>query len=158
MPLQNNASNFKQVLEEMIRLYTQERLTLEQIGSHFGMTKQGVPDRLVRAGVQMRSRSFPPTPIEYDLLHRLYVIDELSLHKTAAELGTSKSIVVDALKRNGINRRKTGHAGRTPKKIRAIRATERVCIGIRCAWIVGPGHPAYQGGIRNAPDRCESRR
>jgi predicted DNA-binding protein YlxM (UPF0122 family) len=102
----------KTELEEMRRLYEDELMTLREIGRVFGMTRQGVHNRFVAAGIPRRhhySKSF----IEFteqrrertnqlliahgDDILRMYLGEKLALEKIAKRLGIPEKRIRDHL-------------------------------------------------------------
>lgn len=89
--------------EEMIRLYREEGLSMQQIGDRYGIIRQSVQARLARAGVAR----LPPkhARISKERLAALYADDRLSLGKIAAALETSLHVVRLALEFHRIPKR-----------------------------------------------------
>lgn len=70
-------------LQELVHLYTAERLTLKAIGEKFGISKQAVHSRLRRAGIEMRPPIRTTSKIDRKELYCLYVNQKMSV----AEIG-----------------------------------------------------------------------
>jgi transposase len=99
------------ILAETRRLYVDEGLSLGKIGERFGISPQAVQERLKTLGVRRRGikeRHPVVELVDYDLIHRLYVIDGLNCAEVGAKLGMTTKHALAQLKRHGIERRKSG--------------------------------------------------
>jgi predicted DNA-binding protein (UPF0251 family) len=85
----------------LVNLYNKKRLTLEQIGERYGVSRQRVHQRLSALGVGRISRK---VVLDADTLRSLYVESRLDTDKIAARLKVSKNQVVCELRRHGIKR------------------------------------------------------
>lgn len=92
----------EKITQEMERLYN-AGLSLEEVGSRFGMTRQGVRHRFVKAGIACRQ----PKIIDKDRLETLYSKDRLPIAKIAGILSVSKSKIKQTLETYGIPRRES---------------------------------------------------
>jgi len=106
-----NGQHLRKRDEEIIRLYSEEGLTVKEIGPLFGLTHVRVIQILEKAGVNRRSRGWrshwPWRDMEQrrrEIAH-VYVEEELSLNEVGARLGLSTSCVRQELIRAGVDRR-----------------------------------------------------
>ena len=90
----------KDIIREMEELYD-GGMTLEQVGERFGITRQGVRHRFVKAGIIRRR----PAPIDKKRLETLYSADKLPIPKIAAVFSVSIGKIQRALKTYEIPRR-----------------------------------------------------
>lgn len=88
---------------EAIRLYVDERLSLEECGQRLGVTGAGVRVVLLKNGIRLRSQSEQQTKIDVAEATRLYVEEGLSIAKCAERLGFDFRSVYNALRRNGVD-------------------------------------------------------
>lgn len=86
--------------EEMAKLYD-GGMTLEQIGERFGLTRQGVRHRFMKAGITRRR----PKSIDRDRLDVLYSKDRLPINEIADLFSASIGRIRRALKIYEIPRR-----------------------------------------------------
>lgn len=86
--------------DELQRLYETERLSMQQIGKRFGVTRQRVHRRLKDAGVRSRFPIF----IDQKTLGHLYIERGLPKEKVAKLLDVDVGIVNRELKRHGLMR------------------------------------------------------
>ncbi len=117
-------------LDEMRRLYEEERLSLRAIGRLFGMTRQGVYNRFVAAGIPRRQQNTEGL-IEFaekrreranelliahreDIL-RMYVDERLSLASIAKRFGISGKRIRDHLVECGVEIRPSGNLPKYPE-------------------------------------------
>ena len=91
-------------IEELRRLYLDERLTTREIADRVGLASHQVWRLLTRAGVRMRQRGVQPQFGEEDL-RRWYEDEGLSTIEISRRTGLSTSGVHSALVRAGIPRR-----------------------------------------------------
>lgn len=105
---------------EFERLYLEEKLTLQEIGERFGVSRQAVHDALTRRGVTMRPRSVPRTPtmaevvkerIDVGELVRRYTVERRPVYKLAEDLGISLVLIRQILVSEGIEIRPRGYPG-----------------------------------------------
>ncbi len=87
--------------QKMADLY-HNGMTLEEIGIRFGMTRQGVRERFIKAGIDRRR----PKTIDKDHLETLYSKDKLPIPEIAASFSVSIGKIMRALKLYGIPSRK----------------------------------------------------
>lgn len=90
----------KDVIREMAKLYD-DGMTLEQVGERFGLTRQGVRYRFVKAGIARRR----PAPLDRDRLDALYSKAKLPICEIAALFSVSQTKVKLASKTYEIPRR-----------------------------------------------------
>jgi hypothetical protein len=90
----------KDIIREMEKLYN-GGMTLEQVGERFGITRQGVRHRFIKAGIIRRR----PAPIGKKRLETLYSADRLPIPKIAAVFSVSIGKIQRALKTYEIPRR-----------------------------------------------------
>jgi hypothetical protein len=90
----------KDSTEAMAELYD-GGMTLEQVGERFGITRQGVRHRFIKAGIIRRR----PAPIDKKRLETLYSVDRLPISEIAAVFSVSEGKVQRALKSYKIPRR-----------------------------------------------------
>jgi hypothetical protein len=90
----------KDIIREMAELYD-GGMTLDQVGERFGITRQGVRHRFIKAGIIRRR----PEVIDRDHLEMLYSVDRLPIFKIADLLSVSIGKIQRALKSYGIPRR-----------------------------------------------------
>ena len=86
--------------QKMAELY-ESGMTLEEIGALFGMTRQGVRHRFVKAGIERRR----PESIDKKQLEILYSKKRLPIFKIAGIFSVSESKIKRALKSYGIPKR-----------------------------------------------------
>lgn len=121
-------------LTEMRRLYEHEEWTLEQIGDHYGVTRQAVHNRFQRAGIKMRScsdRKKPIRTLDRKKLTKLYEVNRLAIPIVAERLETSVFKVTQELKRYKIKIRPRG--GQKKSWLRKLNVNE-------CRIIQKPAH------------------
>lgn len=87
--------------DELRRLYVDERLTMQEIGDRYGVTRQRVQQRLGEMGVAGILRH---DSIDETTLRTLYQNHRLSIPEIAAKLKTSSNQVQRELTRHGIRR------------------------------------------------------
>lgn len=87
--------------QEMARLYQSTDLTMEQIGERYGIIKQAVHARFVRAGIPRRRRH---QTINKERLKKLYEAG-LSLKKIGKRFGTDAKVIRQSLKFHKIAKR-----------------------------------------------------
>ena len=80
-------------------LYLDQKLTMAQIGSRYGVTAQSIHYHLARLGIGAASRG-----LDRGVLQSLYVDSRLSTPQIAAKLGVTSSKVKRNLVRYGIHR------------------------------------------------------
>lgn len=92
---------------EVIRLYTQEKLSTPVIGRMFGLSHTAVQRRLKKSGVKLRTREETKLPrrIDRDLVRHLYLQDGFSLEQVAKQAGCTFQTVAKILAKEGISRR-----------------------------------------------------
>ena len=90
-----------QDITQKMKILYDSGLTLEEVGKRFGMTRQGVRDRFLKAGIPRRQ----PKKIEKDRLETLYFKDNLPISTIAAVCGVSKGKIERELKCHEIPRR-----------------------------------------------------
>lgn len=90
-------------------LYARDELTIAEIATRVGGSAARVQAALRKAGIPARPPGTVPTrrlqPLTKELLHRLYVVEQLSAAKIAERVGGDPSRVLNALERAGIPRR-----------------------------------------------------
>ena len=91
---------FEEITREMAKLY-HAGLTLDEVGQRFGMTRQGVRERFIKAGIDRRQ----PSPIDKDRLEQLYLEDRLPIDAIAAVFVTTPNRIRQKLKKYKIPRR-----------------------------------------------------
>ena len=97
-------------LAEMVRLYEVEKQSLRTIAKRFEVTHQAVQQRLVNAGIRLRSRGNSlKQEFDREILQKLYVEQGLPVYKVAQELGVNFPAVLRTLEAHAINRRTKGH-------------------------------------------------
>ena len=90
----------KDIVRAMAELYD-GGMTLEQVGERFGLTRQGVRHRFIKAGVIRRR----PEPIDKKRLETFYSVERLPIPKIAAVFSVSIGKIQRALKSYEIPRR-----------------------------------------------------
>jgi predicted DNA-binding protein YlxM (UPF0122 family) len=88
---------------KMAKFY-QNGLSLEAIGKQFGMTRQAVRERFIKAGIARRKNKYEQ--INKDRLETLYFKDKMPISEIADVFSVSPGIVRQALKFHKISRRK----------------------------------------------------
>jgi predicted DNA-binding protein YlxM (UPF0122 family) len=89
--------------KQMEQLY-RKGWTLEEIGQKFGMTRQGVRDRFIRGGVEIRQPKYQR--IDKEQLEQLYSDERFSVPKIAKVFFVTKPTILKALDFHGIPKRK----------------------------------------------------
>ena len=92
----------KEKTAEMALLYQNGR-SLAEIGEQFGMTRQGVRERFIKAGIARRKTKYEQ--IDKSRLDRLYSVDRLLISKIADVFSVNPSIIRRALELYKIPRR-----------------------------------------------------
>lgn len=114
-------------LRKMIRMYTTEGATLQEIADELGRSIATVHRHLRRAGVELRPagstvrrhpRRLPDAELQRTA--RLYVEDGLSLRQVAEVLGVGQSSVRWRLERAGVQMRPKSQAGRESPFLRRL--------------------------------------
>lgn len=85
-------------------------LLLQTIGERYGISKQGVQQRLARFGITAKDRPLKYAPIDRERLADLYARN-ISFEKIADELGTNADKITKALRFYKIPKRKRVKAG-----------------------------------------------
>jgi DNA-binding Lrp family transcriptional regulator len=88
-------------VEELTRLYVDERMTLPEIAERFGTTQWTIGNRLRDAGVQKRSRGSRPSLVDPEELERLYRTG-VPVTELAKRFGRSQPWISKTLKARGI--------------------------------------------------------
>ena len=96
-----------QLVEEMKRLYTDEKVRTADIADRVGMSQSWVYRQLVGAGVVFRR---PRHSVDAERVRRLYVDERRSLRATALRVGVSEAVVRRVLVELGIRIRGLGAA------------------------------------------------
>ena len=100
---------FDEITQEMAKLYG-AGLILDEVGQRFGMTRQGVRERFIKAGIARRR----PKPIDKDRLEQLYLQDRLTIDAIAAIFVARPDRIRRALKKYKIPRRPSIKVGGYP--------------------------------------------
>lgn len=82
-----------EINQKMKTLY-ESGFSLEEVGNEFGMTRQAVRDRFMKAGIERRQLE----SVDKDHLERLYSVERTSLRKIAVFFGVSTGKIERALK------------------------------------------------------------
>ena len=99
------AKNTKK-FDEMLRLYQDENMSLQQVGDHFGIKRQAVHDRFKRAGINLRSNTAKiRTALDREVLTKLYEEDQLTIGQISKKLNVCFAKVSAEFKRHGIEKR-----------------------------------------------------
>lgn len=88
---------------EMAKLYLEDGLSYRQIGEIYGIIRQAVHQRFVRAGIERRLLKHQK--IDKQSLERLYLVERISLHKIAERLQVGLKVIKAALKFHKIPKR-----------------------------------------------------
>jgi predicted DNA-binding protein YlxM (UPF0122 family) len=118
-------------LKEMVRLYREEEWTLQQIGDHYGVTRQAVFDRFKRAGIKMRSHLQgvrPKRVFDKETLIDLYVDKKLLMSEIAKELKTSRKTLAGEFKRHRIKKHSLPSPKRKHQELYQLKVGERFII------------------------------
>lgn len=103
----------KDTTRQMVELY-RDGVSLENIGKKFGMTRQGVRERFIKAGIPRRGK-FKYKDKEKDIdkarLEKLYLEDKMSLTKIAGVFSVNAAAVNRALKFHQIPKRRPINKG-----------------------------------------------
>jgi predicted DNA-binding protein YlxM (UPF0122 family) len=107
---------------EYVRLYVDEKLSLNQIGKIHGVTKQAVSIALKKAGVTARPVGMSRTEIDRDVLYELYNVQRLSAHAVGSILNASHTLIRKRAAEYGFNRRATDNLRLTfdPEMLRRL--------------------------------------
>jgi len=109
-------------LDEIKRLYIEERLTLREIAARAGVSHQDIHHHLITLGVRRRSRTVRRVKYpryERGTMHDLYVTQGLAMTEISRRLGTSYTIIKKELAAHGI---KTGRWSQLTAETRAAHA------------------------------------
>src|SRR5688572_15452610 len=118
-------------LEELVRLYEEEGLSLAEVARRIGGTRQGVHYQLVKAGVRMRPMGAEPARsprFEREMMVDLYVRQRLPIVQIAARLGLTAGIITYELKKHGIERRPRGSRLRKYPDLSQLQIGESVLV------------------------------
>ena len=97
--------NYIPVETGVLRELYEEGLTLKQIGERFGMTKQAVQLRLIKAGVPRRLGCPRPLPNpDPKVVESMYFNEEISLVRISERVGASIQKVRRVARELGLNR------------------------------------------------------
>jgi predicted DNA-binding protein YlxM (UPF0122 family) len=99
-------------LKEMLRLYQEEKKTLEEVGKVFGISRQAVHDRLKRAGITFRPCKPQKKKLDLKTLIYLYVDKKLTIAEVAKELKSTRKKVTEELERYKIPKRSRNYSNR----------------------------------------------
>lgn len=89
-------------------MYLEENKTLAEIGEAVGLSHEGVRQRLLLIGVELRERGCPRFEFDVEELRRLYVDEGLTAETIGKQLGFEATTVWRWLKENGIPTRPQG--------------------------------------------------
>jgi transposase-like protein len=109
-------------LDEINRLYVDEKLTLREIEEIAGVTYQTVHNHLKAQGIELRSRKFRRNKyprFERELMYDMYVTKGLSMEEIGRKLGFSGTTIRKELACHGI---KSGRWRRNTPETKAIQA------------------------------------
>ncbi len=95
-------------IDEKKRLYLVEHLGLKAIAGRFGVSKDAIRKRLVKAGIDRHPRGQLPPKIDKKVLEELYHRKGLSLRDTARHLCVTLNTILWAMKRHGLKARRKG--------------------------------------------------
>ncbi len=88
---------------QMVELY-QKGMSLEDVGKQFGLTKQGVRYRFMKAGISRREK-FKNIDIDKGRLAKLYLEDKMSVSKIAGVFSVSETAIRHRLQHYQIPKR-----------------------------------------------------
>lgn len=88
-------------METLMDLYTNQHLTLQEIGERYGVSRQCIQQRLSRAGVRRISRK---SELDQERLRSLFVESRLSVRQIATALNISRDKVEEEIIRYRIRR------------------------------------------------------
>ena len=97
-------------IAELIRLYTDEDLTLQQIADKFSISRQTVYERLRKAGIKFRPRSRRTLNISGPELYDLYVTKQMTPAKIGKKLGRGKENIRQYLLKHKVPMRGRGES------------------------------------------------
>lgn len=96
------------VNDELVRLYEVDGLSMLQLARRFGVTRQGIHDRLKRQGICIRPQGRPRPRIDELALRSLYLDQKLSGREIAIRFNVKQSAVYYWLKAFNIKSRGPG--------------------------------------------------
>lgn len=101
--------NEKINLLEVRNLYEIEHWTMIKIAKHFGVTRQAIHARLVKANVPIHKNHKSTRELDKEELYDLYINFELLIPEVAKRMNTSIDKVSKELDRLNIKKRSVGH-------------------------------------------------
>lgn len=116
-------------IEEIRKLYEDEKLSLQAIASRFGLTKQGIHYRLKSSGVQFRKRGGSTVdPSDVERLTQMYVDEKKTGKEIGLEIGVSATTVFKRLARYGIDRRRPADWKRKHPELAGLEVGESLIV------------------------------
>jgi hypothetical protein len=142
----------------MAELY-QSGKTLEEVGKEFGLTRQGVRERFIKAGIARRSKDKFPD-IDKTRLETLYLGNKLPVSDIADLFLVSEGVIMRALKFHQIpKRRRISNGGYIVNFLRSLKIGEKDTIEPRKSSEYASLHTAARlVGIKISVKKLEERR
>lgn len=113
---------------EIIEQYNNGGLTLQEIGSKIGVSRQRVHQILKQHGIATRPSKPRGRTLDRDLLERLYIDERKNLNEVVKAVRASHPIVKRELKRHGIDLRPSSFSRMKPSELDGLEVGESITI------------------------------
>lgn len=115
-------------LNEMRRLYDEERWDLRQIAAHYRISWQAVHERFMKNNVPLRPKGRTRKVLDRETLVRLYVEEGLSMQETAVRLEVCLVKLESEFKRHKIEKRSGAFFKRKYPELYQLKIGEQISI------------------------------